>query len=132
MSKVFDFIQKCGVFFVITEDGDRPAGRPFGAMMEYNDCLYICTSNIKAVYHQLKENHNIQIIAFDADTRDWIRVSGQAVECSDLAVKQHMLEECPPLIRKYPTADCPTYAVFQITDAIVFLNTMLGAIRMDE
>lgn len=36
MSKVYDFLQECGCFYVLTLNGDFPAGRPFGAVMEHD------------------------------------------------------------------------------------------------
>lgn len=30
MSKAYDFLKECGAFFVLTVNGDCPAGRPFG------------------------------------------------------------------------------------------------------
>ena len=32
MSKAYDFLKECGAFFVLTVNGDCPAGRPFGAV----------------------------------------------------------------------------------------------------
>lgn len=34
MSKAYEFLKECGAFFVLTVNGDCPAGRPFGAVME--------------------------------------------------------------------------------------------------
>lgn len=34
MSKEYDFLKECGYFYVLTINGDYPAGRPFGAVME--------------------------------------------------------------------------------------------------
>ena len=31
MSKVYEFLKECGSFFVLTINGDYPAGRPFGS-----------------------------------------------------------------------------------------------------
>ena len=42
MSKVYEFLKECGYFYVLTINGDYPAGRPFGAVMEYYNKLYIC------------------------------------------------------------------------------------------
>ena len=44
MSKEYEFIKECGVFFVSTIKGTKPATRPFGAIMEkkidYNDIIH--------------------------------------------------------------------------------------------
>ena len=36
MSKAYEFLKECSCFYVLTINGDFPAGRPFGAVMEYN------------------------------------------------------------------------------------------------
>ena len=114
MSQTYDFIKECGIFFVLTLNSDLPAGRPFGAIMEHDNCLYISTSDTKAVYKQLTKHNKVQLVALKNGTRDWIRVSGIATECVDPAIKQKMLEECPVLTKHFPSANAPHYNLFQI------------------
>jgi uncharacterized pyridoxamine 5'-phosphate oxidase family protein len=114
MSKILKFLKECGVFYVLTVNADFPAGRPFGAIMEYEDNLYISTTDIKDVYKQLKEHSKMQIIALKAGTREWVRISGIAEECVDLSLKQKMLEECPILTKHFSSADAPHFSVFQV------------------
>ena len=122
MSKIGDFIKECGVFYVLTVNGDFPAGRPFGAIMEYNDDLYISTGDGKAVCRQLKEHAQMQIVALKQGTRDWARVSGIAEECTDLEMKEKMLEECPMLRKHFPSADVPQFVVFRVKVVKAELN----------
>jgi uncharacterized pyridoxamine 5'-phosphate oxidase family protein len=114
MSKTYDFLKECGVFYVLTVNGEFPAGRPFGAIMERNEDLYISTANMKDVYKQLKDHPQMQIVALKAGTREWLRLNGVAEECVDLDVKQKMLEECPNLTKHFSSPDVPHFAVFQI------------------
>lgn len=114
MSKVFDFLKECGVFYVLTINGDYPAGRPFGAVMEYKDDLYISTTDTKEVYKQMKDNPHIQIVSMKPGTREWVRINGVATECADVEIKKKMLEECPVLAKHFSSIDAPHYAVFQI------------------
>lgn len=46
MSKAYEFLKECGAFFVLSINGDYPAGRPFGAVMEVDDNLYLSTNDI--------------------------------------------------------------------------------------
>lgn len=131
MSASFDFITECGAFYVLTVDGDKPVGRPFGAIMEYEGYLYISTGNTKAVYDQMMANANIQLLAHKHNTRDWLRLSGKAVECTDLQIKQQMLNVCPVLQKRFTSPDCPFFALFKITDKEAFLNTNEGVIKVD-
>lgn len=114
MSKIYNFIKECGAFFVLTINDNSPTGRPFGAIMECNNKLYISTSDMKSVYKQLTEHNKVQIVAIKNGTRDWVRVSGVANECIDLNIKQRMLDECPSLKRYFSSADAPHYKLFQI------------------
>ena len=114
MSKIYDFLKESGVFYVLTLNGDFPAGRPFGAVMEHNDDLYISTADTKEVYKQLKENSYIQIISLKPNTREWIRINGVAKECEDIEIKKKMLEECPVLSKHFRAPDTTHYVIFQI------------------
>lgn len=114
MSKAYEFIKECGCFYVLTINGDYPAGRPFGAVMEYNDKLYISTNNENQVHKQLRENGNIQILAKKENTREWLRVTGKAIECTDIEMKQRMLDECPVLSKHFLSAEEKKYLLFQV------------------
>lgn len=122
MSKVYEFLNECGVFYVLTMKDGKPCGRPFGAVMEYNGKIYITTSNTKDVYKQMKNNDNIQIVALKNGTRDWIRIDGNAKECFDLRIKKRMLEECPVLKNRYSFEDCEYYALFKVENIQANLN----------
>ncbi|MDO5405742.1 MAG: pyridoxamine 5'-phosphate oxidase family protein [Eubacteriales bacterium] len=114
MSKAGDFIKECGVYYVLTVNGDFPAGRPFGGLVELEDGLYISTGKGKDVYEQLKAHPQMQLIALKAGTRSWARVSGIAKECEDVKVKERLLREAPILQKHYPSADVPYFATFRI------------------
>lgn len=115
MSKEFSFIKECGHFFVVTMNGDFPACRPFGAMMEDKENLYISTNDGNEAHKQLRTNGNIQIIAKKEGTRQWLRVTGVAEECDDIALKQKFFEECPILVNHYGSADSKHFLMFKIT-----------------
>ncbi len=115
MSKEYEFLKECGVFFVLTVKDNFPIGRPFGAVMELDNDLYIATSDTKAVYEQIINNPNMQIVAQKSGTRKWIRISGIAEECTNVETKQKMLDECPILLKHYASVDTPHYNVFKIT-----------------
>lgn len=112
MSKVYDFMKVCGVFYVLTLNHGAPAGRPFGAVMEQEGKLYFSTTNDKAVYQQILDNPVVQIIALDLPTRRWIRVSGTAIVCRELTMKEKMLEAEPRLRKRFGTADNPLFVLF--------------------
>lgn len=114
MSKAYDFLKECGYFYVLTINGEFPAGRPFGAVMEHDGKLYISTNNGNKAHEQLRENGNIQILAKKEGTREWLRITGKARECNEVEMKQKMLEECPVLWKHYSSAEEECYLLFQI------------------
>lgn len=116
MSKVFELLKEYGVFYVATVKNGMPAVRPFGAVMEYNDELYIATANFKDVYKQLITEKNVQLAATKAGTLDWLRISGIAEEVREISIKEKMLQECPVLVNIFKSADNEVFAVFCIKD----------------
>ena len=45
----FDFLKKCGTYYLATVEGDQPRVRPFGTIDIFEDKLYIQTGKIKEV-----------------------------------------------------------------------------------
>ncbi len=115
MSKEYEFIRECGCFFVVTMNGDFPACRPFGAIMEADHMLYISTHDGNEAHKQLRANGNMQLIAKKEGTREWLRITGVAEECKDLRLKQRFMEECPVLATHYSSADSEHFLMFRIT-----------------
>lgn len=114
MSKAYEFLKECECFYVLTINGNYPSGRPFGAVMEHDDKLYISTNNGNQAHKQLRENGNIQILAKKEGTREWLRITGKATECVDINMKQKMLEECPILSNHFSSAKEEKYLLFQV------------------
>lgn len=115
MSKVYEFIKACDCFFVVTMNGEFPACRPFGAIMEVGDKLYIATHDGNEAHKQLRANGNMQIVAKKSGTRSWLRITGMAEECADISLKQRFMDECPILASHYSSADSEHFLMFQIT-----------------
>ena len=99
---------------MLTINGDFPAGRPFGAVMECGDKLYISTNEGNSAHKQLGDNGNIQIVAKKENSREWIRITDKATECTDVEMKQKMLEECPMLSKHFLSAEDRHYLLFQV------------------
>ena len=108
------FFKKCECFYVLTINKNFPAGRPFGAIMEYDKKSYISTSDKNEVHNQIIKNGNIQIIAKETGTWNWLRITGTATECTELEIKQKMLEEYPRILKRFSSANSEHYLLFQI------------------
>ena len=114
MSKAYDFLKECGSFFVLTINNDYPAGRPFGAVIEVGDYLYLSTNDMNEAHKQMRKNEHIQIVAKKAQSREWIRITGIATECDDKELKNKMLEECPILQQRFGAVGMEHFIMFKV------------------
>lgn len=87
MSEAYKFLKECVSFFVLSINGDFPAERPFGAVMQVGDNLYLSTNDLNEAHKQIRLNGNIQIVAKKPDSREWIRITGVTSECNDIDSK---------------------------------------------
>ena len=114
MERVYDFIKKCGTYYLATVDGDQARVRPFGTIDMFDGGLYIQTGKVKDVAKQMFANPKIEICAFDG--KAWIRVAATAVADERVEAKKHMLDAYPNLRGMYDENDDNT-VVFRLTDA---------------
>ncbi len=115
MSKAYEFLKACGPFFVLSINGDYPAGRPFGAVMEVGDKLYLATNDMNDAHRQMQENAHIQIVAKKSDSREWIRITGLTETCDQPELKRQMLRECPVLQKRFDAATLEHFILFKVT-----------------
>lgn len=116
MSKAYEFLKECGPFFVLTINGNYPAGRPFGAVMEIGEDLYLATNDMNEAHKQMRANEHIQIVASKPNSREWIRITGISEECDSLEMKAKMLDECPILHKHYDSADAEHFLMFKVKE----------------
>ena len=114
MEEVYEFLKKCGAYYLATVDGDQPRVRPFGTVLIFEDKLYIQTGKSKNVSKQMLANPKIEICAFSGDK--WIRVEALAIEDDRIEPKEKMLEAYPQLKAMY-SADDPNTQVLYLKDA---------------
>jgi len=76
MQEVYDFLKKCGTYYLATADGDQPRVRPFGTVHLFENRMYIQTGKKKPVSKQMMKNAKVEICAMTGG--QWIRV--QALE----------------------------------------------------
>ena len=74
MKEVYEFIKKCGTYYLATIEGDQARVRPFGTIDIFEDKLYIQTGKIKEVSKQIQKNPKVELCAFDGEA--WLRVAG--------------------------------------------------------
>ena len=90
MEEVYDFLKRCGIFYIATIDGDKPRVRPFGVVNIYEKKLYIQTGKIKRVSKQIQINPNIEICGY-IDNK-WLRVEAKAIRDDRREAKKSILD----------------------------------------
>lgn len=115
MQEVYEFLKKCGTYYLATIDGDKPRVRPFGTVHIFEKKLYIQTGKSKNVSKQMMKNPNIEICAMSDG--EWIRIQAVAVEDERVEAKQSMLDAYPNLKSRYSATDDNTQVLY-LKDAI--------------
>lgn len=124
MKEVYDFLKKCGVFYLATCDGDKPRVRPFGALNIFEEKLYFQTGKVKNVSKQISINPNVEICAFTEGK--WIRLEGVLVADDRLEAKVSMLDNNPELKAMY-SADDDNTEVLYIKNAKATISSFTDA-----
>ena len=125
MNEVYEFLKKCGVYYLATVEGDQPRVRPFGTVNVFEGKLYIQTGKAKEVSKQLHINPKAEICAFAADGR-WIRVAGKLIADDRREAKASMLENYPDLRRMYSEDDDNTEVLY-FEDATATISSFADA-----
>ena len=110
MEEVYEFLKKCGTFYIATIDGDQPRVRPFGAVNIFEGKLYIQTGKSKNVSKQMQINPKVEISAFMDGT--WIRLEGTVVRDDRREAKASMLDANPMLRSMYSEDDENTEVLY--------------------
>ena len=121
MNEVYEFLKKCGVYYLATVEDGQPRVRPFGTYDVFEDRLYIQTGKSKPVAHQLKANPKVEISAMSPDGK-WIRITAEAVLDDNLAAQEHMLAAYPSLQAQYKPGDGNTEVYYLKNAAAVICS----------
>ena len=114
MQEVYEFLKKCGTYYLATVEGDQPRVRAFGTADIFEGKLYIQTGKKKPCFKQMIENPKVEICAFGAG--QWLRLAGTVVNDDRVEAKAHMLDAHPNLKAMYSAEDDNT-AVLYFKDA---------------
>lgn len=124
MKQVYDFLKKCGTYYLATVEGDQARVRPFGTIDLFAGKLYIQTGKVKPVADQLKADPKIELCAFDGET--WLRIAATAVLDDNIDAQTHMLEAYPNLKAMYQPGDGNT-EVYYLKDATATFSSFTAA-----
>src|SRR4030042_1497441 len=124
MKEVYEFLKKCGTYYLATVEGDQPRVRPFGTVNIFNNKLYIQTGKKKSVSKQMGRNPKIEICAMSGD--QWVRVEALVVEDDSVKAKQSMLDAYPQLQSMY-SATADNTRVLYLKNATATIASFSGA-----
>jgi len=127
VDEVYEFLKKCGTYYLATAEGDQPRVRPFGTILKYEDKLYIQTGKVKDVSKQIAANPKIEICAFDGNNK-WVRIQAVAVNDDRVEAKEAMLEAYPQLRGRYSATD-DNMQVLYLKDAVATFCSFDGSPR---
>ena len=111
MNEIYDFIKKCGTYYLATVDSDgQPRVRPFGTINIFEGKLYIQTGKSKEVSKQIQKNPKVELCCFDGG--QWCRLAGELVRDDRVEAKEAMLEAYPNLKSMYSASDDNTEVLY--------------------
>jgi uncharacterized pyridoxamine 5'-phosphate oxidase family protein len=128
MQEVYDFLKKCGHYFIATVDGDQPRVRPFGTAVIFEGKLYIQTGKQKNVSKQMKANPKIEICALDLPAGKWLRIAATVVADDRREAKQYVLDQYPELKSTYSADDDNTHVLY-LKDVTATFSSFVGEPR---
>ncbi len=110
MSKAYDFLKDCNFYYLLTVDGDYPAGRPISGILEIDGTMYFGTRKDKAVYQQLSRNNRTGLLAFNKGR--WLRLYADVEKTNDASIREQYLVRLPAEIKRFGSSNNPLLAVF--------------------
>ena len=112
MNEIYEFIKKCGTYYLATVENDQPRNRPFGTVNIFENKLYIQTGKSKEVSKQIQKNPKVEICCFDGSSGQWLRLAGELVRDDRREPKVDMLEHYPDLKKMYSADDTNTEVLY--------------------
>ena len=94
VKKVYDFLEKAGTFYLATVEGDQPRVRPYGALLYFEDKIYIMAFGKTNATRQIAANPKAEICAFKGKT---VRIECELVEDNRPVVGKALVDKMPVL-----------------------------------
>ncbi len=125
IKKIYDFLANAKVFYLSTVEGDQPRVRPYGALLFFEEKIYIMAFARTNATFQIAQNPKAEICAFKGKT---LRIECKLVEDGRQEVKDAMLKAMPSL--KAALGDNGENAVmYYLTDATATFFNMMEAVE---
>lgn len=130
--KVSAFLDKAGVWYFLTVDGDRPKGRPFGFHVLKDGVLHFGTGTFKRVWRQLTTNPHVEVLAVKGG--EFMRYDGTVALDDDetsAALEQAAIQRSPALQKVYNDETGNRLGTFHLVDGHAEFLNGAGAV-LDE
>ena len=111
--KVFDFLEKAGTFYLATVEGDQPRVRPYGAMLYFEDKIYIMAFGKTNATRQIAANQKAEICAFKEQT---LRIECKLVEDNRPEVGRALIAKMP-VLKDALGENCENGVMYYLKDA---------------
>ena len=115
IEKIFEFLDKAGIFYLCTVKDNRPKSRPFNFKMLDNGQIYFGTGTFKEVYKQIVENPYVEIVS--TDDPKFIRYYGKVVFDDDEELVEKAFEKMPFMRQIYNEETGLKLRMFHLEDA---------------
>ena len=93
--KINAFLDKAGVWFFLTTNGERPKGRPFSFHLLKDDVLYFGTGTEKSTFKEFTANPQVEVLAVAEG--QFLRYDGTVVLDDDADLAAAILAENPAI-----------------------------------
>ena len=123
IAKIDEILTKAEVFYLATQNGDKPKVRPLGFHLLHEDKIYFGVGTFKEVYKQMEANPNVEIAAWDGE--HFLRYYGEA----DLSENQEVVDrafEIMPEIKQAYEANGWEMGVFFLNNATAEIRNMMA------
>ena len=114
MERALSFLRDHKEIALATSEGNLPKLRIFQIMKQEGHVLYFATSAKKAVWHELRQNPNVEILAYEGNIS--VRCSGMVNFNVDDDVKRWIYEHNDVLSRLYTSYDQMEYFCLPIAE----------------
>ena len=122
--KINAFLDRAGVWFFLTTDGDQPKGRPFRFHLLKEDKIYFGTGTLKKVYRQLQENLHVEILAVDGE--EFLRYDGKVVMEKNDDIAKAVLAKAPAMQKLYNEETGFRLGIFHLEGGKAEICTAMG------
>lgn len=110
----YQFIRECSYFFLATAVDNKPKLRPMGMIYSNDSALFIATDKRKNVYADIINNSQVELAAYNLNTRKWIRISGKMKVESSSKIQEEMISMYPMIKQEYIDKDQIYLVIFKL------------------